>query len=221
MQTFTQTVLMTVTVVLSITVVVLLVRRRPTVDRRPTEPAVTHATLQGILRAAEPIADGGTVVRAVRQTDAAAVGAMIDDVVIHAMGWPRERIARDYTLLAASGGLAHCAIVVAEATGEPVGVVALEPTSQPATDDRLGLVNVGMWAGAAGRGHGHMGRAVPCVVALLIRHGIAVTAETAVANAASRRVLVRAGMRATATRSVVLPDGQQVASVVYGRSPVG
>ena len=221
MQTFTQTVLTTVTVVLSMAVVVLLVRRRPAVDRRPAAPAVTQAMVHGILRANEPMAVGGTVVRALRPTDAAAVGAMIDDVVIDAMGWPRDRIARDYALWVASDRLAHFALVVAEATGEAVGVVALEPTSQPATDDRLGVVHVGIWAGPNGRGHGHMGRAVPCVVALLIRHGIAVIAEAAVANEASRRVLVRAGMRAMATRSVVLPDGRHIASIVYERSPIG
>jgi RimJ/RimL family protein N-acetyltransferase len=206
--------------VLGLVTVCVVAARRPSSGIRPSRDpsvrALTSTFVRGVVGTAEPLRAGATSVRAVRSSDADAIEATIDDVVIGVMGWPVDMAARYRT--AVRRRRAPTLMVITERDREvAIGVVALEPLPVTDSEPFHRTVRIGLWMGPQGRGKGHMGRAVRLLVELMIGNDISLLAETAPTNHAARHVLERAGMVETARRVVRLPDGSEVDGIVYER----
>lgn len=85
-------------------------------------------------------------------------------------------------------------------------------------DEAAGTAEVGFWVHPAHRGKGMSAAALELSAEFAARSGLAVlTARTVPANAASRRVLARAGFTEGEARTTTAPSGQQVETVPSSR----
>ena len=165
------------------------------------------------LHVASPVTTERLVLRNARATDAAAVGATIDRVVLEAQGWS-PLMGRQWvqgTRRQGSVLMPGFLVVCDRDGGQVLGVVAIS-----AIDRQSGTAELGWWMGPDARGRGLGTEALAAGIAVLHDQGIVrVVVGTREENSAVRAALAKVGARLTETRLHRLPDGSETPSAWY------
>lgn len=155
---------------------------------------------------------GIVVLRQVRRGDAAAIRDTLDDVVVRTMGWRPSDVAAveelaEHPIAARAAGV----LVVCEPGDDGIAGIAMLTTV-----DEGRAVQLGLWLGAAHRGHGLGARAIRgCLdVAWHLRFD-EVVLGTSATNHAMRRAAERNGAELHREVDHELPDGQVQPSCWY------
>lgn len=165
------------------------------------------------LSVASPVTTERLVLRNARATDAAAVGATIDRVVLEAQGWspPMGRQWVQTTRRQGSALIPGFLVACDREGGRVRGVVAVS-----AVDRRAGTAELGWWMGPDARGRGLGTEALAAGIAVLHRQGIIrVLVGTREDNTAVRAALTKVGARLTEHKLYRLPDGSETPSAWY------